>query len=227
MAEWLIAGVLKTLTGASTARRGFESRLLHQEPEQALKPAPAMTISGIWRTHIAARCLKGTLGAITPLAIGAVNPPETAPFSVLVGVWAIIPGDSNDRVCGDRPGYQAGPDLPRRQAHARNCRGFHDRSIGAADNRVHISSDSLHSYVDAVEWAFGADVDFQQEAGKLAGVGRPAFRPLQSRSTAQDLARYAGYGSERERIGRISWRNWWKGTFRMTEKEKLLWISTA
>lgn len=29
-------------------------------------------------------------------------------------------------------------------------------------NRVHISSDSLRSYVDAVERAFGADVDYEQ-----------------------------------------------------------------
>jgi hypothetical protein len=125
-------------------------------------------------------------------------------------------------------------------------------------NRVQISSDSLRSYVDAVERAFGADVDYgqivkfydaepigpgryapprvtgvertviaealtkptfrpayrevkprdadehepvyspnqriQQEAGELAGGDFAALCALQSRSAAQDSARYAGDG---------------------------------
>jgi hypothetical protein len=64
-------------------------------------------------------------------------------------------------VRGDRRRDEAGSVLSRGQADEAPCNRFHERSFGAA-RQSRSGSDALNSYVDAVELAFGADVDYGQ-----------------------------------------------------------------
>ena len=78
------------------------------------------------------------------------------------------PGDDRSRL-GDQWTFVAlDPDTKLVPAHLvgkrtrTNAVAFMDDLSGRLDNRVQISSDALSSYVDAVERAFGADVDYGQ-----------------------------------------------------------------
>ena len=78
------------------------------------------------------------------------------------------PGDDRSRL-GDQWTFVAlDPDTKLVPTHLvgkrtrKNAVAFMDDLSGRLDNRVQISSDALSSYVDAVERAFGADVDYGQ-----------------------------------------------------------------
>ena len=65
-------------------------------------------------------------------------------------------------LCRDRRGHEACSVLSRRKAHKLNAMAFMADLSERLANRVQLSSDALNSYVDAVEQAFGADVDYGQ-----------------------------------------------------------------
>ena len=78
------------------------------------------------------------------------------------------PGDDRSRL-GDQWTFVAlDPDTKLVPTHLigkrtrKNAVAFMDDLSGRLDNRIQISSDALSSYVDAVERAFGADVDYGQ-----------------------------------------------------------------
>ena len=91
-------------------------------------------------------------------------------------IWSFVgkkqaqlkPGDDRSRL-GDQWTFVAlDPDTKLVPTHLvgkrtrKNAVAFMDDLSGRLDNRVQISSDALSSYVDAVERAFGADVDYGQ-----------------------------------------------------------------
>jgi hypothetical protein len=82
-------------------------------------------------------------------------------------------------VRGDRPRYQAVPAYRVGKRTRDNAVAFMGDLSERLTNRVQISSDALRSYVDAVERAFGADVDYGQWLNftTQSRLGPAAMRP--------------------------------------------------
>lgn len=74
--------------------------------------------------------------------------------SRLRDMWTFVALDPESKLI---PSYRVG------KRTGANARAFMGDLSERLANRVQISSDALSSYVDAVERAFGADVDYGQE----------------------------------------------------------------
>lgn len=83
--------------------------------------------------------------------------------------WTFVAIDAETKVV---PSYRVG-----KRTRA-NAIAFMTDLSGRLSNRVQISTDALNSYVDAIEQAFGADVDYGQAIkiydGEIVGAGRYA-----------------------------------------------------